>query len=94
MTTLHRTINGEPYTLTPNKRGWQVTATSKRIDRMHRSYQVITAPDGRPTSCSCPQYHYTKLDCKHMREVLVLWFESLTPQEQGPSGEDLASVGW
>ena len=62
-------IKGEPYAVTKNEHGWQVTATGSRIDRIGRTYQVWVGPGGRPAKCSCPDHANRKNVCKHMAEA-------------------------
>ena len=75
--TLHRDINGKPYTMTRNEWGWGVVANESPTDRFHRSYQLYCDKAGEPIRCSCPDcFHKMKTVglgrnnwCKHMRAV-------------------------
>ncbi len=76
---LHRTIKGEPYTLTPIEsevqHGYHVTRNVKPSYHFARHYIVLTNEQGQPTSCSCPQGHYKQAVCKHMKCVEEMYYE-------------------
>lgn len=69
-------IKGEPYTITRNDDGWQVTATKSKIDRIGRTYQVRRAENGQPRDCSCPDYANRQRVCKHMEAVAKIVYEA------------------
>ena len=81
--TIHRNINGKPYTLTRHGTGWTVCSAEALTDRFWRAYQVKVGADGFPIRCSCP-YCFHSQDpadgsrriCKHMRAVEELWWEA------------------
>lgn len=72
--THHRTIAGQPYTLTQitslEGSGWRVTAASTLADRFHRSY--FTRPTTSGWRCTCPDHHHRGRACKHIQAVLAL----------------------
>lgn len=73
--TIHRMIGDTPYYFTPNEFGWGVTSAEKRTDRFHRTYQVWTDANGRPTRCSCPHCFHTTAWCKHLKAVEEIYRE-------------------
>lgn len=81
MTTLHRTINGVPYTFVANVEGWGVCAADSPTSRFYRSYQVRCDKQGRPYACTCPHAHHGRdeadgnIFCKHMREAEAIYRE-------------------
>ena len=84
---LRRSIDGAPYTFTPNARGWQVTAASSRTDRFHRSYQVVTTSQGEPLRCTCPHCFHSASWCKHLREAEIIYRETHPEVSQQPEAE-------
>ncbi len=86
--TIHRTINGKPYTFIPNRDGYGVCAATSKTDRFHRSYQVYCLNEpcpegcdakehatGRPYKCSCPSSVYGTKETTNVdgqRETAVL----------------------